>query len=326
MLQGIEHGHLDWIKSDVCMLFLSRPGAGKGTPTRHMRTIIGPKYSCQLSKKRQLFGDFNDNTGRDKLWVEMDELLWAGNHEHANDFKNMITEDTQTVNPKFKKERAYDSYHNYIITTNSDWAAQIDRDDRRFTVYDCDDTHAGPLTATNREYFGRLHDPKNGPNTISLSFAKFLYELDGTADFIPSMSIIDTDGRREQKIQSLSAVEQMVVCWLERGYVLTSSELELGQLLLIHQNKELVPATVLFKNAQREFSRIQGFPNTVLKFGQALHKVMGDTLTTVPVGVVRENCKRFEGLAATRLHMNKYLGWEFFTGKHPDPMFWWVLR
>jgi hypothetical protein len=87
----------------------------------------------------------------------------------------------------------------------------------------------------------------------------------------------------------------------------------------------------LFKNAHREFSRIQGFPNTILKFAQALHKVMGNTLTTVSVGMARENCKEFTGLNATRLHMNKYLGWEFFTGghlagEHPDPAFWWVLR
>jgi hypothetical protein len=30
IIQGVEKGHLHWIKSQVCMIFLSKPGSGKG--------------------------------------------------------------------------------------------------------------------------------------------------------------------------------------------------------------------------------------------------------------------------------------------------------
>jgi hypothetical protein len=132
MLQGCEWGRVDWVKSCIAIIFLSKPGAGKGTITRHNRNIIGPAHATQLSNPRHLFGDFNEKTGRDKIWVEMDELLWSGNHAHAARFKNMITEDTQEAEGKFKKERTYQSAHNYIITTNAEQAAQVDVDDRRF--------------------------------------------------------------------------------------------------------------------------------------------------------------------------------------------------
>eukprot|EP01047_Picozoa_sp_COSAG01_P021342 COSAG01_NODE_1236_length_11101_cov_6.515179_2_plen_158_part_00 len=110
----------------------------------------------------------------DSGWVELDELLWAGNHEQAGEFKNMITEDTQTCEGKYKKTREFDSYHNYCATTNSDWAAQIDGDDRRFAAIDCDDRWAGPRAVAKTEYFAKLNDPKQGPYNITLAFARHL--------------------------------------------------------------------------------------------------------------------------------------------------------
>ncbi len=144
--------------------------------------------------------------------------------------------------------------------------------------------------------------------------------------FTPAMSIIDTEGRRQQKIQSLSAIEQMIICCLDRGYVLSSHDSELP---LSHQNRELVPADVLYKEASREFSSMYGFPDTALKFGQALHKVMGETLEKILVGRVQEHCKKFAGLATCRAHMNKYLVWEYFEADAEDLTFdptWWVIR
>jgi hypothetical protein len=198
------------VQTQVCIIFLSEQGAGKGTLTRHFRRILGKQYAVQITKKKDLFGSFNDFTAC-KLWVEMDELLWAGNSEQAGEFKNMISEDDQTCEAKYKKTRMYDSYHNYCATTNNDWAAQVDRDNRRFAPLDCDNKYAGASTPESRAYFSQLNDPKLGPFTITMSFAKYLYELD-VDDFVPDLHIPDdTLGMREQKLQSLSCVEVIAV-------------------------------------------------------------------------------------------------------------------
>lgn len=125
-----------------------------------------------------------------------------------------ITEDTQTCEGKFKKTRTFDSFHNYIATTNSDWAAQVDSGDRRFAVLDCDNQWAGPLNAEKKAYFRKLHGP-----AVTRSFARYLYELD-VQNFVPAENIPqNTDGLREQKLQSLGVVPSLVLEWLQRGYV-----------------------------------------------------------------------------------------------------------
>jgi hypothetical protein len=40
IVQGVEKGHLNWIKAQVCIIFLSKQGSGKGTLTRHFRRIL----------------------------------------------------------------------------------------------------------------------------------------------------------------------------------------------------------------------------------------------------------------------------------------------
>eukprot|EP01049_Picozoa_sp_SAG25_P012747 SAG25_NODE_1795_length_2322_cov_113.568601_1_plen_686_part_10 len=50
ILQGVEKGQMHWIKTEVCILFISLQGTGKGSITEHMRRIIG-KYAYQCSKK-----------------------------------------------------------------------------------------------------------------------------------------------------------------------------------------------------------------------------------------------------------------------------------
>ncbi len=327
-LQGVQYGKLHWIKSNVCMLFLSRPGAGKGAVTRHMRTIIGPKYSAQLSKKNQLFGDFNDNAGRAKLWIEMDELLWAGNHQEANNFKCLITEDTVVVNAKFKKERAYASYHNYVACTNSDWAAQVDRDDRRFMAMNCNDAYAGPQTDETRAYFDLLHDPRASEPLISMAFAKFLYEYP-VENFVPALALVDTVGRQQQKIQSLSATEQMIVSWLERGYIIDTCNFDLTAAdPLCHRNKQVISTNTLFNICHTEFRTVRGFPDSMLKFAQSIHKILGGMIDTKYVGKCKENCKSFASLDDCRAHMNKYLGFKHFDEPTEpyDPSSWWVIR
>eukprot|EP01047_Picozoa_sp_COSAG01_P043432 COSAG01_NODE_3856_length_5625_cov_3.453312_1_plen_197_part_00 len=127
---------------------------------------------------------------------------------------------TQTCEGKFKKTREFDSYHNYCATTNSDWAAQIDGDDRRFAAIDCDDRWAGPRTIAKTEYFAKLNDPKQGPYNITLAFARYLYELD-VDEFEPAAHIpTETDGLRQQKLQSLNPVAALVLQWLERARVI----------------------------------------------------------------------------------------------------------
>ena len=312
ILQGIEHGRLDWVKSQVCILFLSKQGAGKGTVTRHMRRIFGQSYACQITKKKDLFGTFNDFTAMGKIWVELDELLWGGNPEQACEFKNMITEDEQTCEGKYKKTRTYDSYHNYSACTNSAWAADVESSNRRFAPIDCSDKFAGPSTTESREYFSNLNDPKSGPYTISLSFAKYLYELP-VDDFVPSLNIpCNTEGMKAQKLQSLDPVATMVLEFLEVG---------------IFAGMPTVKSDVLWHHARDKYSHLRNFPDTQQKFYLALQKILTTSITTTREGTsVKTSYKHFAPRSVTRAEFNTYIGFEYFEPEqvinHLDDEFW----
>jgi hypothetical protein len=312
IIQGVEKGHLHWIKSQVCMIFLSKPGSGKGTVTRHFRRILGASNAKQVCKKKDVFGNFNDLC-MGKLWVELDELLWAGNHEQAGEFKNMITEDTQTCEGKYKKTREFDSYHNYCATTNSDWAAQIDGDDRRFAAIDCDDRWAGPRTAAKTEYFAKLNDLKQGPFTITLAFARYLYELD-VDEFEPAAHIpTETDGLRQQKLQSLNPVAALVLQWLERARVVEPH--------IVLEAWPEIPNDDLWAAVRSECQSVRNFPDTPHKFFMALGKILPRTCTTTRKGKARVYHKHFYALNNCRADMNGYLGFQYFND---DPECEWL--
>eukprot|EP01047_Picozoa_sp_COSAG01_P014756 COSAG01_NODE_725_length_14049_cov_7.712760_4_plen_1101_part_00 len=316
IIQGVEKGHLHWIKSQVCMIFLSKPGSGKGTVTRHFRRILGASNAKQVCKKKDVFGNFNELC-MGKLWVELDELLWAGNHEQAGEFKNMITEDTQTCEGKYKKTREFDSYHNYCATTNSDWAAQIDGDDRRFAAIDCDDRWAGPRTAAKTDYFAKLNDPKQGPYNITLAFARYLYDLD-VDSFEPAAHIpTETDGLRQQKLQSLNPVATLVLQWLERGSIQCANDL--GEWVddkykifdgVLHN--EPITNDDIWRIVKAEGHSLRNFPDSSHKFFLALSKVLPSSCESCRVGRGKKYCKRFESLSSCRRDMNTYLGFPYF--------------
>ena len=320
ILQGVEYGQLEWIKSEVCIIFLSMQGAGKGTLTRHIRCILGRSYASQITKKKELFGNFNDYTSC-KLWVEMDELLWAGNNEQAGEFKHMISEDQQTCEGKFKKTREYDSYHNYCATTNNDWAAQVDRDNRRFAPLDCDNKYAGVSTPASRAYFHQLNDPKLGPFTITMALAKYLYELP-VNDFVPTLHIPgDTLAMHQQKLQSLSCVEIVAENWLSRVYIIEKTfdgtwgcyDSDFAPLIANHQ---------LWRAAQDNFGRMRGFSESSLKFFQSLTKVLGDTMETSRQGHDNARYKRFAPLSMMKKQFNAHIGFEHFPASdtlRPEP-------
>ena len=75
---------MDWVKSCIAIIFLSKPGAGKGTITRHIRNIIGPAHATQLSNPRHLFGDYGATAQR---WAQNGG---ARNESNINDLMAYI--------------------------------------------------------------------------------------------------------------------------------------------------------------------------------------------------------------------------------------------
>ena len=233
----------------------------------------------------------------------------------------MITEDTQEAEGKFKKERTYQSAHNYIITTNAEQAAQVDVDDRRFLVVDCDNQMAGRETAESRAYFAKINDPKFFTSInelpIALSFARHLYERH-VENFTPSVDLPQTRGTQQQKLQGLNDLESIVLTWLERGFIHYHSAAPYAddsEKIFVHD----VSAGLVGYPLYWQRDHVGGFPGSAQKFDLGLARILGDCVTTDRFGKNRARFRFFKPLHECRARMNAYLGFEHFTPEDLAP-------
>ena len=94
-------------------------------------------------KKRDFHNRFNENLFH-SLFVELDEVLFARNHEQANELKALTSEGLGTREEKMKKKhKNQNRWFNTGGSTNSDHAAKIESDDRRCCVLNSNEKNSG---------------------------------------------------------------------------------------------------------------------------------------------------------------------------------------
>lgn len=119
----------------VALVFLGAPGSGKGTLSRILQAIYGQSNFTSIGQEA-LDGRFNEEL-IDKLFVVANEVMSSSNRsaQTANKIKPWITDDMIPVEPKHKKLRLVKNNFNIIFTSN-DWRpVLIEREDRRFSVF-----------------------------------------------------------------------------------------------------------------------------------------------------------------------------------------------
>lgn len=119
----------------VALVFLGAPGSGKGTLSRILQALYGQSNFTSIGQEA-LDGRFNEEL-IDKLFVVANEVMSSSNRsaQTANKIKPWVTDDMIPVEPKHKKLRLVKNNFNIIFTSN-DWRpVLIERDDRRFSVF-----------------------------------------------------------------------------------------------------------------------------------------------------------------------------------------------
>lgn len=140
-------------------------GAGKGTLANALAHIFGLHASI-VSNSKHLTSQFNDMI-MDSVFLFADEVVYAGNHETANQLKAMVTEKTNTREQKFGSKEKVESFIHIMMSTNNDWKVAAGPESRRWFVLKVNDA-----VANNREYFGAIKtELENG------GYEAMLYEL-----------------------------------------------------------------------------------------------------------------------------------------------------
>ncbi|NOD99583.1 hypothetical protein GS610_20435 [Ruegeria sp. HKCCD6228] len=130
-------------------LISARQGTGKGTLGNLLLTIFG-QHGRAIYKAKGLVGDFNKHLA-DALFAFADEALFAGDLRAADALKSIVTEPYLFIEPKGVDAIQMENRLSIMLGTNHRFAAQVEYSDRRFAMFEVNDT------PQQRAYWDELH-------------------------------------------------------------------------------------------------------------------------------------------------------------------------
>ena len=124
-------------------------GTGKSIFVQMFMELFG-EAAVEISDSEVLTNQFNSILA-DRLLVYGDEAFWSGDRKNRGNLKNLISSDTLRVTFKFKDTITIPNYIRFIFTTNEDWAAPVEKGERRWVTLRC-----GEARINDRAYFGKM--------------------------------------------------------------------------------------------------------------------------------------------------------------------------
>ena len=138
------------VKSN-CPILISNEGAGKGTLLTLFKKMLGVNKCFETTNPgRDVWGQFNSLMS-DAYLVNLNELSKKDTVESMGFIKGLITDSDLTINFKGITPYKIQSYHHWIITTNTEDPMPSKKDDRRFWMVRSSDELCG-----DKEYFNKF--------------------------------------------------------------------------------------------------------------------------------------------------------------------------
>lgn len=176
-------------------------GTGKSILAAIIQALVGERLSLKTKELNHLIGKHNDHL-IDKLVVVGEELSFGGSHDTNDKIKDLVSSGHQAIEPKFKSVIQVRKYFRLILCTNKDWAVAASSDERRYII-----AEAAPHQAQNDEYFAPMLDENKKISKLMLKdLFNFLISLD--ISNVDLSKGVETTGLRNQKIESMSPLEQ----------------------------------------------------------------------------------------------------------------------
>ena len=144
-----------------------------------------------------------------------DESFFAGDRQHENILKALITEDSLMIERKGIDAVQAKNRIKLLMASNNDWVAPASRDERRYFVLDVSSERIG-----DTQYFKDLHGDINNDDVK----AAFLFDMLSLnlSEFVVS-KVPETSGLQSQRLQSLDSFGKYWTDVLERGYLLETT-------------------------------------------------------------------------------------------------------
>lgn len=132
--------------------FISDEGAGKGSLVELISTMLGRgKTLVTTQPSRDVWGNFNELMS-ESFFINLNEMGRKETLDCEGKIKGLITDPQLTINKKGLSAYVIQSYHRFLITTNSEDPVKTKKGDRRNFILRSSDELCG-----NKEYFVELH-------------------------------------------------------------------------------------------------------------------------------------------------------------------------
>jgi hypothetical protein len=197
--------HPDLVGETVLVL-QGDEGTGKGTLARAMLRIFGP-HGLPVSQPKHLVGGFSGHL-QHCCFLFLDEGFWAGDVQAEGRLKNLITEDTITIEPKYFTPFQVPNLLHILMSSNSDWVVPAGPHARRYAVFKVSDERMNDF-----KYFAALRAELDNGGIEAMLFDLLRLDL---GDWHP-MQIYQTDALIEQKVHSLRGLDAWIESMLQEG-------------------------------------------------------------------------------------------------------------
>jgi hypothetical protein len=231
-------------------------GTGKTTLGYSMRKIFG-EHARTISDKQRLFDKFNADL-ETAVFVDADEMLWAGDRNTADSLKSLITSDSLTLEVKHGSRWPVPNRLHIVMTTNHEHAVQAGVQDRRFFVLD-----VSPHKAQDESWFAPLYADLDSGGIEEFLWLLLKIRLNG---WHPRKLPKTTEAIEQQRFSADSVSQWVQACVDADGIVGCPG-------VITYPLNGLLPSNVLY-DAYKGHCKYHPVSNVV--FGKALTQMLGE--------------------------------------------------
>ena len=192
---------------EVVLALLGGKGAGKGAWGYTLMLIFG-QHGLQIYASEHLTGKHNAHL-QNKLYLFLDEAVWAGDKEADRKLKALTTEKWMLIEPKGINSFQWINRLAMYMSGNDKWIVPASHDERRYAV-----NRINERWKQDKSYFTPLFEEINNGGAAAMLYDLLQYDLDS---WHPREHVPQTKALLDQKMLGMTGLEQWYVNLLSVG-------------------------------------------------------------------------------------------------------------
>jgi hypothetical protein len=170
--------------------------------------LIYGQHGLQIFATNHLTGKHNQHL-QNKLFLFLDEAMWAGDNEADRVLKGMTTEKWILIEPKQVNAFQWPNRLAILMSGNAKWVVPASHDERRYAV-----NKINEKWKQNKTYFCPLFEEINNGGASAMLYDLLHMDLDG---WHPRDNVPQTKALLDQKMLGLTGLQQWYVHLLNVG-------------------------------------------------------------------------------------------------------------